>query len=177
MFRATVRSLALLTAVAAVAAGPSAVANASEEAAVSSTDRIATRAGGEIAGGECGSTYSLVGFYPRQNDITDELEGHMEIYYSSTLKRNCAIMRHAGHMWGKSTSFPTGTFVEIRASGGSWQNCSFGQHKTQCDRGGYSFYAGPVYTPSGVNMSGRCIDFNGNVGLQTHIERRNKHCG
>ena len=130
-------------------------------------------------GGECGSSYGLVGLYPVQNDLTDRLEGYMEIYYSSTLRRNCAIMRHAGLMWGVRTSFPTGTFVEIRASGGSWQNCPLGQttYKTQCDRGRYYYYAGPVYTPAGVNMSGRCVDFNGNVGLATHISRSGKHCG
>lgn len=131
------------------------------------------------AGGECGSSYSLVGLYRLQNDMTDQHEGNLEIYYSSSLKRNCAIMRHAGHMYGKQTRFPTGTFVEIRASGGSWQDCpdNTTTHKTQCDRGQYSYYAGPVYTPAGVNMAGRCIDFGGNVGLQTHIYRYKKHCG
>jgi hypothetical protein len=131
------------------------------------------------ASGECGSSYGLVGSYRVQNDITDAHEGTMEIYYSSSLKRNCAIMRHAGRMLGRQASFPTGTLAEIRASGGSWQNCPAGvtTHKTQCDRGEYSFYAGPVYTPSGVNMSGRCIDFTGMVGLQSHISRSRVHCG
>jgi hypothetical protein len=122
--------------------------------------------------GQCGSSYNHVGQYNFTN--SGAVIGAVDVYYSSTEKRNCAVTSHKGDFYGVAAR----TRVKIRPSGWSWPGCN----STGCDDGVYSYYAGPVYTPKGVNMSNRCIDFEGRIYsagglLGGGIGRSNRHCG
>jgi hypothetical protein len=44
------------------------------------------------------------------------------------------------------------------------------------DGGFYSYYAGPVYTPSGVDMTKRCIDISGWIDWRNRTLTK-RHCG
>jgi hypothetical protein len=117
--------------------------------------------------GPCGSSYSHIGHYPIP--ATGTAYAHLDVYWSSTAKRNCLVVNHAGPTYGVRLY----TEAKIRPSGASWPSCP---SSVGCDGGMYSYYAGPVYTPSGVNMSNRCIDVSG------WIDWRNRtlskiHCG
>ena len=65
------------------------------------------------------------------------------------------------------------TEAKIRPSGFSWPSCP---SSTGCDGGFYRYYAGPVYTPSGVDMTHRCIDVSGVVDWASRSLSR-IHCG
>lgn len=120
--------------------------------------------------GLCGSSYSHVGHYKQGNDVTDEINMYMDVYYSSTAKRNCLVVSHAGSAYGVAMY----TKAAIRPSGWSWPSCP----SVGCDQSNsYKYYAGPVYTPSGVDMSRRCIDISGLVGINTHKNLYGIHCG
>lgn len=129
-----------------------------------------TPAGGAgVLGGECGSSYKLVGLHPVGNQHTDKIDLHMEVYYSSTAKRNCLISRHVGDAYGEKRD----TMARIRPSGWAWPTCQ----SVGCDRGNYAYYAGPVYTPAGVDMSNRCVDITGTAGIQVDKILYKLHCG
>lgn len=116
--------------------------------------------------GPCGSSYAHVGH------ITSGSTMALDVYYSSTAKRNCLVVNRAGSAYGVAGR----TMARIRPAGFSWPACN----STGCDIGTYAFYAGPVYTPSGVDMSNRCINIWGEVTYagNTQIEiTGNIHCG
>jgi hypothetical protein len=122
-----------------------------------------------VSGGECGGGYSLVGLYKVGNQHTDRIDLHMEVYYSATAKRNCLISRHVGDAYGEVRE----THARIRPSGAAWPSCN----SIGCDYGDYAYYAGPVYTPAGVDMSRRCVDIAGYAGIQVDQILYNKNCG
>lgn len=128
-----------------------------------SSERIAPLAG------PCGSSYVLLRSYPIYDDVFDKLSGYHEVYWSSAAKRNCLVTSHSSRYWGVSIN----TKAAIRPSGWSWPRCN----SVGCDEGVYKYYAGPVYTPSGVDMSDRCIDITGFVGIQSHLQLQRIHCG
>jgi len=121
------------------------------------------------AANHCGSGYALVEKYSAYNDVTDKLEMYAELYYSSGARRNCLVASHAGASVGKATY----TVAAIWPANYAVPACN----SVGCDTGTYSQYAGPVYTPAGVNMSGRCVNFEAAVGANTYMVRRNVHCG
>lgn len=117
--------------------------------------------------GPCGSSYTWIGNYkiPSSGTIYAELN----VYWSSTTKRNCLTVNHAGSTYGVSMF----TQARIRPSGSSWPSCP---SSTGCDAGFYKYRAGPVYTPAGVDMSGRCIDINGVIDWRSRTLYW-RHCG
>lgn len=117
--------------------------------------------------GPCGSSYSHVGHYPIESSSTTV--GYLDVYWSSSARRNCLVTNHAGPSYGVRVF----TEARIRPSGWSWPSCP---SSTGCDADFYSYYAGPVYTPRGVNMSSRCIDISGSVDWASSTHRR-VHCG
>ena len=121
------------------------------------------------AANRCGSGYALVERYTAHDDVYDTLGMYADLYYSSSAKRNCLVAEHAGSLVGSSEP----TLAQIWPSGYATPACN----SVGCDKGNYKYYAGPVYTPAGVNMAGRCVNFNAEVGFGVHKERRNVHCG
>ena len=122
------------------------------------------------AAGLCGSGYTLVEHINQDNDVSDVLEMYIDIYYSSSAKRNCLVVSHAGWTYGK----PMYTLAVIRPTGAAWPACN----SVGCDEGDdFKYFAGPVWTPAGVDMSHRCIDLDAEVGYNTHQELRGVHCG
>ena len=79
------------------------------------------------------------------------------------------MTNHAGPTYGVRTY----TEARIRPSGFSWPSCP---SSTGCDGGLYRYYAGPVYTPAGVDMTNRCIDISGWVDWVSRSLGR-IHCG
>jgi hypothetical protein len=134
---------------------------------VAATASVST-AGVGVLGGECGSSYTLAGVHRVFNQHTDRHDLDMEVYWSSTTKRNCLISRHVGDAYGQARD----SLAKIRPSGSAWPACP----SVGCDRGNYAYYAGPVYTPAGVNMTGRCVDIAGTAGIQVDKILYNKHC-
>jgi hypothetical protein len=122
------------------------------------------------ATGPCGSSYAHVGHWAVGNDITDEVNMYLDTYWSTTTKRNCLVVAHAGSTYGVAMY----TLAKIRPSGWSWPGCP----SVGCDvSSSYKYYAGPVYTPSGVDMTHRCIDIAGQVGTQTSRIIYGVNCG
>lgn len=116
--------------------------------------------------GPCGSSYTLIGHYPIRSSVTI---GYLDVYWSWSTKRNCLVTNKSGPAYGVTTY----TEARIRPSGYSWPSCP---SSTGCDGGMYKFYAGPVYTPSGVDMTHRCVDLSGWVEwTQRSLSR--VHCG
>lgn len=120
--------------------------------------------GPQIMAGPCGSSYTHVGHYG-----LDGGRAYMDVYYSSTSRRNCLVVNHAGYWYGR-TAF---TEARIWPSGYSKPSCP---SSTGCDAGNYAYYAGPVYTPSGVDMSNRCVSIEGWM-RSTQRVLTNIHCG
>jgi hypothetical protein len=116
-----------------------------------------------LMAGPCGSSYSWIGNYKIPSSGTTYAE--MNVYWSSSTKRNCLTTNHAGSTYGVSLF----TQARIRPSGSSWPSCP---SSTGCDAGFYKYRAGPVYTPAGVNMSGRCIDINGVIDWRSRTVSR-----
>jgi len=148
------RSLALVGAIATLLFGLAAAAPAQAAA---------------LAGGPCGSSYTLVTHYAETSQATGEINMYLDVYYSSTAKRNCLVANHAGSAYGASLY----SLAEIRPSGSSWPACP----SVGCDEGYYKYYAGPVYTPAGVDMSHRCVDVAGMAGIQTDRILYGINCG
>ncbi|MFC4337743.1 hypothetical protein [Salininema proteolyticum] len=121
------------------------------------------------AAGPCGSSYALVGHYP----IKDSYYGtvaYIDVYWSSTSKRNCAVTNGTGATYG------------LKRHKGVSINPSSSSGRVDSDSGAFSYYAGPVYTPRGYNLSGECIDVDGTVGLPGGNEVTGRylsrvHCG
>ncbi|MEV6851222.1 hypothetical protein [Actinoplanes sp. NPDC051411] len=157
------RSLALVGAIAALLMGLAGPASA-QAASTTRTGMVAA-----LAGGPCGSSYSLVTHYGEHSQATGELNMYLDVYYSSTAKRNCLVTNHAGSAYGQVLD----TLARIRPSGSSWPSCP----SVGCDEGNYRYYAGPVYTPAGVDMSHRCVDVAGLVGIQTDRVLSGINCG
>ncbi|HET6729157.1 MAG TPA: hypothetical protein VFG96_07040 [Jiangellaceae bacterium] len=120
----------------------------------------------QLASGPCGSSYSHIGHYPIKSSVTI---GYLDVYWSWSSKRNCLVTNHAGPTYGVRTY----TEARIRPSGFSWPSCP---SSTGCDGGQYRYYAGPVYTPAGVDMTSRCIDISGWVDWVSRSLSR-IHCG
>ncbi|WP_205324924.1 hypothetical protein [Glycomyces sp. YM15] len=111
----------------------------------------------------CGSSFALIdSYYGSGNGHTAVLR----LYYSSTYKQNCAVMVKTNQ-----TDHKDQVGVQIRPSGGT----------VDSENDWFYSYAGPVYTPSSVNMSGKCVDVHGFVGgafeIFFQIEERGVHCG
>lgn len=117
----------------------------------------------------CGSSYALIDTYYKRNDSSDRTDLQAALYFSAKTKRNCFIVSHYGAWRGhKGASLAT-----IRPKGAAWPKCN----STGCDKGEYAYYAGPVYTPAGVDMSHRCVDFSGTTAYDTYITKYGVHCG
>jgi hypothetical protein len=137
-------------------------APASADGGSTATSDVTTMAG------PCGSSYSHIGHYAIGSSSSGAL-GYLDVYYSSTAKRNCLVTNHSSKTWGVSLY----TQATIRPSGWSWPSCP---SSTGCDAGFYRYYAGPVYTPAGVDMSNRCLDITGTVDWASRTLTR-VHCG
>ena len=157
------RSLALVGAIAALLMGLAAPASAQAHS------RNLTGMVSALAGGPCGSSYTLVTHYPETSQATGEVNMYLDVYYSSTAKRNCLVANHSGSAYGASLY----SLAKIRPSGSSWPACP----SVGCDEGYYRYYAGPVYTPAGVDMSHRCVDVGGMAGIQTDRILYGINCG
>ncbi|PSL07026.1 hypothetical protein CLV30_102415 [Haloactinopolyspora alba] len=119
------------------------------------------------ASGPCGGSYSHIGHY-RINSSAGTL-AYLDVYWSGRANRNCLVTNHSGRTYGVSLY----TQATIRPSGWNWPSCP---NSTGCDGGHYSYYAGPVYTPAGVNMTNRCIDVKGVIDWTGRTLTR-IHCG
>lgn len=118
--------------------------------------------------GPCGSSYSHIGHYPIKSD-SGVTVAHLDVYWSGSAKRNCLVTNHYGPTYGVLLY----TQAMIRPSGWSWPSCP---SSVGCDGGHYRYYAGPVYTPAGVDMSDRCIDISGDIDWAART-LTNLHCG
>jgi len=117
--------------------------------------------------GPCGSSYAHIGHYAIGS--SSQTIGYLDVYWSSSTKRNCLVTNHSGPTYGVSLY----TEARIRPSGFSWPRCP---SSTGCDGGFYRYYAGPVYTPAGVDMTHRCVDISGVVDWSSRSLSR-IHCG
>jgi hypothetical protein len=117
--------------------------------------------------GPCGSSYSHIGHYAISG--SGKTVGYLDVYWSSSTKRNCLVTNHSGSTYGVSLY----TEARIRPSGFNWPSCP---SSTGCDAGFYKYYAGPVYTPAGVDMTNRCVDVRGVVDWLSRTLYR-IHCG
>ncbi|MGW0807686.1 hypothetical protein [Nonomuraea sp. NPDC002799] len=117
----------------------------------------------EAAAGVCGSSYSLVGSYAIP--ATGTRVGTLEVYYSSSTGKNCALAVGYGSTYGvKNTK---AVFIGIAGSTTGW---------TDSDDGSYEYYAGPVY----VYAPGKCITAQGVIFKGDDHDTRHlnsAHCG
>ncbi|WP_157596577.1 hypothetical protein [Saccharomonospora saliphila] len=97
--------------------------------------------------------YVHVGHYPFGRGEV----GAFDVYWSSTAKRNCLIVNRQNEAYG----VPGDTYARIAPGGWDFPNCP----DVGCDSGYFSYYAGPAYTPAGVDMTHRCVDVSGLVEL------------
>lgn len=103
------------------------------------------------AAGECGAGYTKVG------DYAIESQGRLEVYYSSSTGKNCAITRDSNPNSGFKA-------VHISVAGASgWADS---------DSGSFTYYAGPVY----VSAPGKCIDVSVHIGTAS-TSKWSVHCG
>jgi hypothetical protein len=123
----------------------------------------------QLSGGPCGGSYTHVGHYALPNAADGSIDGYLDVYWSSSSRRNCLVVNHAGNYYGKYSL----TTAKIKPSGYSWPPCN----SVGCDRGYYAYYAGPVYTPFGVDMTHRCIDIYGIVNANAGRIFYGLHCG
>lgn len=117
------------------------------------------------AAGPCGSSYRHIGHY----SIGSPVKAYMDVYWSSTTKRNCMVTNHAASTYGIKLY----TEAQIWYPGGSAPDCP---SSLNCDGDFYRYYAGPVYTPAGVDMSNRCVHIKGWIANQSRT-LTNIHCG
>ncbi|MFC4335897.1 hypothetical protein [Salininema proteolyticum] len=118
--------------------------------------------------GNCGSSYVRVGHWPIDDSKYGRV-GYVDVYWSSTAKRNCAVMNATGAAYD---------FAAVK-SVGIWPSSD--SSKNDNDYGNYRYYAGPVYTPKGYDMTGKCVDIGGQTqvpdGSMAFEDFANKHCG
>ncbi|WP_159040946.1 hypothetical protein [Streptomyces sp. FxanaA7] len=112
----------------------------------------------------CGSSYSRVGHYSLTSSFAQAANpgGYLDIYYSSSTGKNCAVVYPSSAHQGKTSNLE----VDIRKSGNT----------TWIGQGGdFTYYAGPVY----VSAPGACIDALGIIedGYQYRGGFYGKHCG
>lgn len=101
------------------------------------------------ATGECGSSYGRIGTYAIT--YNGERTGTLEVYWSGSTGKNCAIARCYGASCGP------GVFRDVRIKRSydkAWRR----------DADWYNGYAGPVYT---AKSTGSCIDVYGGMSLQS----------
>ncbi|MFJ2031780.1 hypothetical protein [Streptosporangium sp. NPDC087985] len=126
-------------------------------AALASTTLVVGAAPASAAG-PCGSSYSRVGVYaiPKTGTRT----GTLEVYYSSSAGKNCALAYGYGSNYGTTTW--KGVSIS-RANGTGYEvNADY-----------FQYYAGPVY----VSAPGQCINVSGSVVAGTSTSLNNVHCG
>lgn len=117
------------------------------------------------AAGPCGSSYRHIGHYA----LGSPAKAYMDVYWSSTTKRNCMVTNHTGSTYGVQLY----TEAAIWPYGHSQPSCP---NSVGCDAGMYRYYAGPVYTPAGVDMSNRCINIRGYI-MDIGRTLTRIHCG
>ena len=119
------------------------------------------------AASPCGSSYRHIGHY----SIGSPVKAYMDVYWSSTAKRNCLVTNHTGATYGVQLY----TQATIKPSGSvyGWPSCP---SSVGCDGGMYRYYAGPVYTPASVNMSNKCVDIKGYI-IDIGRTLTGLHCG
>jgi hypothetical protein len=126
-------------------------------ALVASTTLVAGAAPASAAG-PCGSSYTRVGVYPVKRDGTRT--GTLEVYYSSTTGKNCALT----YGYGAYANTRSWKSVVISRGDGSGEDSNSGE---------FTYYAGPVY----VSASGQCIDVEATVPAWVILKLNNVHCG
>lgn len=135
------------------------LANLLAGAAVAATTTLVAGAAPAGAAGPCGSSYTRVGVYAvSRGDGTRT--GTLEVYYSSTTKKNCALTYGYG-AYANTVSWKS---VTISRGDGSGKDPNAGDFK---------YYAGPVY----VSAPGQCIDVSATVPAWVTLELNNVHCG
>ncbi|TDC52808.1 hypothetical protein E1212_07695 [Jiangella ureilytica] len=103
--------------------------------------------------------------------IGSPVKAYMDVYWSSTTKRNCLVTNHTGATYG--VLLYTQATIKPSGSGYSWPSCP---SSVGCDGEMYRYYAGPVYTPAGVDMSNKCVDIKGYI-MDIGRTLTNIHCG
>ncbi|HEX2145133.1 MAG TPA: hypothetical protein VHG10_11550 [Glycomyces sp.] len=115
----------------------------------------------------CGPSFTLIDSY---RDSGGGHSGELQLYWSSTYEQNCAVMVKTNE-----TDHKDQVGVQIRPTGGSIDPDGGSENDW------FYQYAGPVYTDSSIDMSGRCVDIHGFVGgafeVFFEIEKRGVHCG
>ncbi|HEX2145136.1 MAG TPA: hypothetical protein VHG10_11565 [Glycomyces sp.] len=117
----------------------------------------------------CGASYERIDTYPIGS--SSDPAGYVELYWSSTEKRNCALAVGTGSTYG---------WLGLKAisvcPSGSPDGSLCGD-----DGGNYRYYAGPAKTKAGYDMSGKCIDVYGVIerrnGTGAVSDKRGVHCG
>ncbi|GAA2871690.1 serine/threonine protein kinase [Nonomuraea rubra] len=129
-------------------------------AALVSTTTLVAGATPAGAAGPCGSSYSRVGVYNIGIEKYGYRTGILEVYYSSSTGKNCALTYGDGP-YANTTSWKG---VVLSRGDGSGR---------VSDAGDYKYYAGPVY----VSAPGQCIDVEGISPSWTSVKLNNVHCG
>jgi hypothetical protein len=97
--------------------------------------------------GSCGSSYGKVGSY-KVTRSWEGTAGYIDVYYSRSTGKNCAITRPISSLAGKAGNI----WVCIEQDKGYARDCD-GVTKN------YRYYAGPVY----VSGRGQCINVSGGL--------------
>ncbi|GAA4928540.1 hypothetical protein HD597_004438 [Nonomuraea thailandensis] len=129
-------------------------------ATLAATTTLAATATPASAAGPCGSSYSRVGVYSIGVEKYGYRTGILEVYYSSSTGKNCALTYGDGP-YANTTSWKG---VVISRGDGSGKDA---------DADNYKYYAGPVY----VSAPGQCIDVEGISPSWTSVKLNNVHCG
>lgn len=115
----------------------------------------------------CGPSFALIDTYSGSGGGH---AGELRLYWSSTYEQNCAVMVKT-----QDTGHQDQIGVQIRPTGGRTDPSG------GIENDWFYQYAGPVYTDSSIDMSGRCVDVHGFVGgafeVFFEIERTGVHCG
>jgi hypothetical protein len=127
-------------------------------AALAATTTLVAGAAPASATGPCGSSYTRVGVYSvKRGDGTRT--GTLEVYYSSTTRKNCALT----YGYGAYANTPSWKSVVISRGDGTGSDP---------DSGRYTYHAGPVY----VSAPGQCIDVEATVPDWVTLKLNNVHC-
>ncbi|MFI7131564.1 spore-associated protein A [Nonomuraea sp. NPDC050153] len=129
-------------------------------AALAASTTLVAGAAPASAAGPCGSGYSRVGVYSIGIEKYGYRTGILEVYYSSSTGKNCALT------YGDGPYANTVSWKGVTISRGD------GSGKDE-DAKEYKYYAGPVY----VSARGGCIDVEGISPAWTSVKLNNVHCG